>query len=233
MREWLDFSFVLGRKAHAPGPQFLSDRAHGVWGLAQDYCETDTQASTSTSQASTLLLDSIREQVASGEDLTAAMLVGHGRVAREQDVENPQGAQVIAMRLNRQSSSFEVAWVGPMRAYLIRKKEALLLTPGSNDDEEIGETRTNSLLMTATRVSALGTDARVRPVISRKLGHAQSGDTLVLLGAGIDENGLGSAFASGLSGMWSFDYKVRTLQSLLEKRAALTQSCPVMICRAK
>ncbi len=205
--------------------RFLEAADHGVWGLAVD---RDEQAD---GEGSALLLNSLRDQVASGEDLTAALLVAHGRLQREKGEAHYAGAQVIAMRLIRATSSFEIAWVGDMLACLVRNGEVLRLSGPNGTREAAGEVRTNALQMTATRVDGLGQAGRGRPIIDRKLGHAQAGD-LLLFGAGsLDDTLLQDVLGDCLRGMWSLDYKLERLQRRLQ--STLTAPMPLLLWRAK
>lgn len=205
--------------------RFLEAAEHGVWAVAMD---CDTQAD---GQGSALLLEALREQVASGEDLTASLLVAHARVQRELDDESYAGSQVMALRLVRATSSFELAWVGDMLACLVRDGEVLRLTGDTASREPAGEVRTNALQMTATRVDGLGQAGRGRPIIDRKLGHAQGGDLLLLGSAALEQASLHQALAETLRGLWSLDYKIERLQRRLQ--GALNSPAPMLLWRAK
>ncbi len=205
--------------------RFLESAEHGVWALAMD-CDAQSDG-----RGSGLLLEALREQVASGEDLTASLLVAHARVQRELEEGDYAGSQVIALRLVRATSSFELAWVGDMLACLVRDGEVLRLTGESGSREQAGELRTNALQMTATRVDGLGQAARGRPIIDRKLGHAQRGD-LLLLGAGsLEHAALHRNLGETLRGLWSLDYKLERLQGRLQP--VLSGPSPLLLWRAK
>lgn len=200
--------------------------------MAQDH--VDSGSAEQPGQASRLILDCLQSQVALGEDLTAAMLVAHGRLARQAEDETGKvGARLVALRVNRQTSSFELAWVGPMAAYLARKKEVLTLTPVDEEGVTPGATKTNGLMMTSTRVEALGLDGRVRPIIHRKLGHAQSGDTLVLVDARLNRAVLCNALSEGMAGIWSFAYKARKTQQILQTTTSGEPDLPVLLCQSR
>ena len=207
-----------------PAGDFLQAAEHGVWAVAQDLPQGG---------GGRLLLDVLQEQVAAGEDLIAALLVAHGRVQRELGRQPDfAGTRVISMRLNRHTSSFEIAWVGAMQAHLVRGGEVIQLNRSTAHAAD-GQSQTNAFQMTAQRVPGLGRPGRVRPIIDRKLGHAESGDMLVLGACGADDAHYSQALRDALKGVWSLDYKLRRLLDQLKSGLTGDLALPVLLWRGK
>lgn len=222
-RRWSSFAKLANRSgalAQAPSGAQVQSAELGLWVLARD--EQGPAA-----RASAALIGCVVEQVRQGEDLTAAFLVGHGRLPRDGHV---SGAQIIGVRLNRASASFELAWVGPaVQAYLIRQNQLIDLCKASHASEE---GRAHPMLIRSEQVSALGGQAGVRPKINRNLGQAQKGDYLALA-SGLDE-GLrpDQTLAALVKGLWSLEYKTRRMQETLQGLSA-DEPVDVMLCQIR
>ena len=207
---WRSVALGFGTKSSA-GVHDVQAAETGLWALAQDSDALESGAAVE-------LLRSVEEQVARGEDLTAAFLVAHGRV---QKLQSAGGARIVALR--RHGGSFELAWVGAMRAYLVRERQVLTLTRESSSGG-------SGYLVTTERMSQLGAPGRVRPKIDRNLLNAHKGDYLILCGNEVDEGLAHEALPGCLSGIWSFDYKARRVQDFLNKNSATGGR--VVICQA-
>lgn len=208
--KWRSLALGFGAKSSA-GLHDIQAPEVGLWALAQDVVATP-------GGAAALLLAAVQAQVARGEDLTAAFLSAHGRAQREL---NTPGARIVALR--RHGNSFELAWVGAMRAFLVRQRRVLTLT---RDIDGGG----GGYLVTTERMSQLGAPGRTRPKIDRNLVNAQKGDYLVLCGDQVDEPVLHDTLPACLHGLWSFDYKARRVQDVLNKHS--TAPGRVVICQA-
>ncbi len=208
--KWRSVALGFGPKSSA-GLHDVQAADTGLWALAQD-------ANLQEGGCALELLRSVQEQVARGEDLTAAFLVAHGRVQKQQSA---SGARIVALR--RHGGSLELAWVGAMRAYLVRERRVLPLTREVNSGG-------SGYLVTTERMAQLGAPGRVRPKIDRNLLNAHKGDYLILSGDQVDESLVFDALPRCLGGIWSFDYKARRVQDLFTKNSAV--SGRVVICQA-
>lgn len=208
--KWRSLALGFGQKTSAGWHDIQAPEA-GLWALAQD-------VDVSSAGAAQLLLDTVKSQVARGEDLTAAFLTAHGRVQREHAGE---GARIVALR--RHGGSFELAWVGAMRAFLVRDRRVLTLTRDV-DGGGVG------YLVTTERMAQLGVPGRVRPKIDRNLVNAQKGDYLILSADQVDDSVMHDTLPKSLHGLWSFEYKARRVQDVLNKNASVPGR--VVICQA-
>ncbi len=206
----------------------LQSPAHGVWAITQD------TATAAAGQAGRVLLQCIDQQVGSGEDLTAAFLAGHGHIHRAMSTaENPSGAAGIAVRHSPGSSNFELAWVGPMHGFLVRKRQVLRLSKEVAVPSDLSRSKAQGFILASDPVDALGLDGRIRPTINRKLGHALRGDMLALVAGEVDPDSLMPMLSEGAKGIWSLEYKARKIQGLIERQANASGALQLMLCMVK
>lgn len=223
-RRWRSFSLDVAVPPKMGGAAIhsLASNEAGLWAIAEainSQERTDDQDS-----CARMLLLQIQQQVASGEDLTAAFLTAHGRVQR--NLPDSHGARIIAVRHARTLGTLELGWVGDMHALLLRGRKAVEIMRDTT-----GQSQTGGYLISTERLAQLGAEGKQRPRIDRNLVHVQRGDCLLLASSALNLNAHSEALAACLRGFGNLEYKARKMQEALSQSVEDGQTGRFVLCQ--
>lgn len=188
----------------------------GLWGVADGMGGHDRGE-----VASEIVIDCLRSEAGTGDDLTAAVLVAHQRICRHPvATESKMGSTVVGLRIQPGSLNFELAWVGDSRAYLLRNGQFKQLT---EDHTLVNELLQRGVLSAEEAAAhpeksvlsrALGRAQEGKLQVERKLGQCRRGDAFILCSDGLYGATTEAAMRAAIQGVWTVDYKTRRLLEL-------------------